>query len=275
MEQHMPTYEAIEYDVTDRVAVVRMNRPEKHNALNSTLIDELTAAIEHAEAEDDLRAVILTGNGELFSAGFDLNEAAGGEEDVAPIRELLDRYESVPRHVHAIFDCNLPVISAVNGHALAGGMTLALICDLTIASEEAEFGYPGMRMGGFPATLIYPYVMGSMKFTRELLYSGKRISADEAERFGMINRAVPEENVMDEAWAEVDEIKKVPKTVVRLCKQALNGAVEIQGYHPTIKYSELVDTLAHLTEEGQKFNEIRAEEGVQGAIEWMNTVDKS
>lgn len=270
----MTTYDAIEYTEKDRAAVIRLDRPEKLNALNATLIDELTAAVEHAEAADDLRAVIVTGNGDLFSAGFDLSEAAGGDEAVQSVTTLLDRYESVPRHVHAIFECNLPVIAAVNGHALAGGMTLALVCDLTIASEEAEFGYPGMRMGGFPATLIYPYVMGSMKFTRELLYSGKRISASEAERFGMINRAVAPDAVMDEAWAELAEIKKVPKTVVRLCKQALNGAVEMQGYHPTIKYSEFIDTLAHLTEEGQTFNEIRAEEGVQGAIEWMNTVDK-
>lgn len=271
----MSDYECVEYATENGAAVVRLDRPEKMNALSVQLIEDLTNALDRAESDDDVRAVILTGNGEAFSAGYDLGESGGRTEGGAPSAEdWLDRLESAPTHIHKAYELNVPVIAAVNGYAVAGGSDLALTCDLTIASERAEFGYPGMRMGGFPPTLIYPFVMGSIKYSKELLFSGKRVDADEAERFGMVNRTVAHDDLMDEAWKEVEEIKKVPRPVVRMAKHTLNGVIEMQGYRPMVKQSEFIDALAHVTEAGQRFFEIRDEEGVNAAIDWMNNVDK-
>lgn len=235
------------------------------------MIDELVAAVE--QGAEDGRVVVVTGNGEAFSSGYDLSESGGTETGEPNVKELLNRYRTAPRFVHTIYDLPMPVIAAVNGYALAGGSDLALACDLTIASERAEFGYPGVRMGGFPPTLIYPFVMGT-KHSRELLYSGKRISAAEAERFGLVNRTVPHDDLMAVVRAEVDEIRKVPSTTVRIVKELHNSVLESQGYRPTVRLSELADALAHKTEGGKRFFEIRDEKGVEAAIHWMNETNK-
>jgi enoyl-CoA hydratase/carnithine racemase len=267
----MSKYQTVEYELDDGVATVRLDRPERMNALSGQLIDDLVDAVERGSEE--ARVVVVTGNGEAFCSGYDLEESGGTETGEPTVEELLDRYRSAPRFVHAIYDAPVPVIAAVDGYALAGGSDLALACDLTIASEEAEFGYPGVRMGGFPPTLVYPFVMGT-KHSRELLFSGKRIPAEEAERMGMINRAVPHGDLLAEVHAEVDAIRKVPKTTVRILKEMHNAALEMQGYRPTVRLSELADALVHKTEGGKKFFEIRDDEGVEAAIEWMNEADK-
>lgn len=267
----MTDYQTVEYDLDDDVATIRLDRPDQMNALSGRLIDELVDALERGG--ERARAVVLTGNGEAFSSGYDLSESGGTESGEPTVEELLDRYRTAPRFVHAIYDLPVPVVAAVNGYALAGGSDLALACDLTIASEKAEFGYPGVRMGGFPPTLLYPFVLGT-KHSRELLYTGKRISAAEAERIGMVNRTVAHEDLLAEVHAEVDEIRKVPGTTVRIVKEFHNSVLEMQGYRPTVRLSELADALVHKTEGGKRFFEVRDEEGVEAAIRWMNEVDK-
>lgn len=271
----MGHFEHLEYDVQDAAAVIRLDRQEKRNALNLPLIEELTEALDRGESEKRVRAIILTGNGPAFSAGYDLGESRGNSGYSSPtVEDWLDRFEKSHAHIRRIHDLNIPVIAAVNGYALAGGSDLALVCDLTIASERAELGYPGIRLSAFPPTLVYPFVMGSIKHAREMLYSGKRIGAEEAARMGMVNRTVPHDSLLDEAWAEVEEIRKVPPLAVRLAKHTLNDVMADHGFDPTHKHAEFVDALAHQTDSGKRFVEIRDEEGVDAAIRWMNEVDK-
>jgi enoyl-CoA hydratase len=120
---------------------------------------------------------------------------------------------------------------------------------------------------------VYPFVIG-IKHARELMYTGKTIDADEAERLGMVNRTVPDEDLMDEVRAEVECMKKTPAATLQLTKHLLNDVVEMQGYRPAVRSSGYVATLSHQTEHGKRFFEIRDEEGVGAAIEWMNTTDK-
>lgn len=266
--------ETIEYEVTDRTATVTLNRPEVMNALNDRMIEEFCAALAMAADEDDVRAVVVRGAGETFSSGYDLSDAGGAESGHPSVTTLLDRYDRASDIVDEVIDLDLPVIAAVDGYALAGGCDLASACDITIATEEATFGYPGVRMGGFPPSLVYPWVMSGFKQVRELLYTGKLISAETAERFGLVNRVVAPEDLVDEVRHEVDEIKKTPKPVVRIIKHALTNVMRVQGFGATTKNAEYLDSLAHLTEDGRRWFEIRDEQGVNAAIEWMNEVDK-
>ncbi|MFC6835075.1 enoyl-CoA hydratase/isomerase family protein [Halomarina ordinaria] len=262
------------YRTEDGAALIRLDRPEKLNALSEPLVEELRTAMERA-VDDDVRAVVLTGNGDAFSAGYDLTES-GGTPDSGTVPSVEDGLER-QRHVLPLFttihDLPIPVVAAVNGHALAGGSDLALTCDLTIAGESATFGYPGVRMGGLSLSLVYPFVMG-IKHARELMYTGKTVDAREAERMGMVNRTVPDDDLMDAAWAEVEAIKKTPKATVQITKHMLNDVVEMQGYRPTVRNSGYMATLSHQSEYGQRFFEIRESEGVGAAIEWMNETDK-
>ncbi|MFB6300378.1 MAG: enoyl-CoA hydratase/isomerase family protein [Halobacteriales archaeon] len=271
----MPQYDTIAVDIDDGAAVITLDRPETRNALSMALIEELVAELDRLERQRDIRGVILTGAGSAFSSGYDLTEPIGDSEGPPSAEEWMVRLADQPEHIYTIYELDLPVIAAVNGPAIAGGSDLAFICDLTFASEAAEFGYPALRMGGLTATLTYPFVANSIKHARELLYSGKVIDAETAERFEMVNRTVPEDRLMATVFEELEEIKKAPRPVVTLSKHMLNGVVEQQGFRPSVKNSEFIAALAHLSEAGKRFDRLVDQDGLNAAFEWMYNAEKS
>ena len=268
--------DVIKYDVRpdDAVARITLNRPEKMNALSDALITELRDAIERAEADDDVRVIVLTGAGDsAFSAGYDIEPSGDDEDPVPTVDSLLDTFEDATVHVHAIWDCNKPVIAAVDGYCLAGGSDIAMACDMVVASEGSEFGYPGLRMAGVPPTLIYPFVM-NLHEAKEMLFSGKVVDAERAKEIGMVNRVVPSDELLDTVMDEVNEIRKMPGNNVRILKHIVNGVAEMQGAKPMLKYSELFDTLGHHTEYGKEYYRIAESEGIDAALEYMNEQNK-
>ncbi len=194
-------YEQLLYDVSGGVATVTLDRPEARNALSTQMLGELVDAMERARDDDDVRAVVLTGSGDkVFCAGADL----GGFAADAPLVEkhfssdrFLEFFRLMPR-------LGKPSLCAANGHVLAGGMGLALSCDLVIAREGASFGTPEINVGAFPymiMSIIYRNV--PRKKVNEMMLLGERITAEQAVEYGLANRVVPaadfEEAVAD--WA--------------------------------------------------------------------------
>lgn len=169
-------------------------------------------------------------------------------------------------HVHAVWECDKPVIAAVDGYCLAGGSDLAMACNMVIAPEESEFGYPGLRMAGVPPTLVSPFVI-NLHEAKELLLSGKIVDSQRAAVLGMVNRIVARDRLMDAVFTEIDEIRKMPGNNVRILKHVLNGVAEMQGAKPMFKYGELFDALSHHTEYGKKYYRIAAtKEGFGAAL---------
>jgi enoyl-CoA hydratase/carnithine racemase len=182
-------YEQLLYEVSEGVATLTLNRPEQRNALSAQLLDELVDAIRSARDDDRVRAVVLTGAGEkVFCAGADL----GGFATDAPLVEkhlandrFLDFFRLMPR-------LGKPSLCAANGHVLAGGLGLALCCDLLIAKQGATFGTPEINVGAFPymiMAIIYRNV--PRKKVNEMLLLGERLSADQAVEYGLANKVVP------------------------------------------------------------------------------------
>ena len=196
-----PDYELLLYDVSDGVATVTLNRPDQRNALNGRLLTELVDAMRRVRDDDDVRCVVLTGAGDkVFCAGADL----GGFAADAPLVDkhfasdlFLEFFRLMPR-------LGKPSICAANGHVLAGGMGLALSCDLVIAKDSATFGTPEINVGAFPymiMSIIYRSV--PRKKVNEMILLGERLSAEEAVTYGLANRAVPDgefQGAVDE-WA--------------------------------------------------------------------------
>lgn len=271
----MSEYETVEYDrdTHPATAVIRLDRPETLNALNDELVADLTAAVERAGSDDDVRVVVLRGTGDAFSAGYDIGGGRDSEDPVPPVDDLLDEFDAATDHVHAVWNCDKPVVAAVHGYCLAGGMDLAMAADLVLAAAGTTFGYPGLRMAGVPPTLIYPFVM-NLHESKELLLSGKTVDATRAGDMGMVNRVVPEAELPAAVADEIGEIRKMPGNNVRVLKHVLNGVAEMQGARPTFKFAELFDSLGHHTEHGRKYYEIAAEEGFDAALTYMNEVDK-
>lgn len=270
----MSGYETIQYDTTDRVATIRLDRPERRNAMSLAMIEEIVDALDAAETDDSLRAIVVTGNGDAFSAGWDLGETGGTTDDIPTVDSWLDRFEQSTKHLDRIYDHDLPVVAAVNGYAIAGGLALAAYADITVASQDATFSAQAIRMGGYSPTPILPYVTTSIKHVRELWYTGKSFDAAEAERIGIVNHAVAHDELMEKVAEITEMITKVPSTTVTMEKRMLNGMLETKGYSASRRAGEYLDAAAHSTEQGRTFFELRKEKGLKAAVDWMNNAEK-
>ncbi len=250
-------------------AWITLNRPKKLNAMTDALVDQLEAALDRAEADDEVRIVVLRGAGRAFCAGYDLEqEAHEGEPSITEWHELLSRDVAVTMKLWAL---SKPTIAAVHGWCLAGGMEVAMACDLLICTDDARFGEPEVRFGSGPVTLLMPYVLGERR-TRELLLTGDSIDAATALAWGLANRVVPADRLEAEVQEWVARIAPTPLRVLQLTKQALNRAQKAMGLLEAVEAN--LDLSAMLngaqTPEQQAFYELVRTEGLKAALAWRD-----
>jgi enoyl-CoA hydratase len=212
-------YESIIFEKEDNIAILTFNRPDARNAVNNQVRAEFTAAIAEVEADDDIKVLILTGTGKAFASGVDIKEF----NQTTPYHahnlvRLGERVEKLPK----------PVIAAVNGFSLGGGNEIALGCDIIIASERAKFGQPELNIGIIPgggATQRLPRMIGVCR-AKELIFTSDIITAEEAFKLGMINRVVPEDQLMSTAKEIAKKIATKSPAALKLAKQAINYGMQ-------------------------------------------------
>jgi len=203
------------------VGIVTINRPQLRNALNHKTIAEIVQALEAFDRDPAIRCLILTGNDRAFAAGADVTEMAGA----GAIEVLKDDNFSRWARIQAL---TKPLIAAVSGYALGGGCELALMCDLIVASDTAQFGQPEVKLGIMPGaggTQRWVRVAGKVR-AMEAILIGDPVSAVDAERFGLVNRVVPVDRYLEEAKRMAMLIASRPPVAVRLAKEAINQAYE-------------------------------------------------
>ncbi|MCX6525318.1 MAG: enoyl-CoA hydratase-related protein [Actinobacteria bacterium] len=211
-----------------------MNRPGSANALNSKMIDELDAALDLVEADDQVRVVVLQGAGKHFSAGHDMKELLAAEEHWVAMRTTPEgkrHHEEVMYWERSLRWRNLakPTIAAVHGACSAAGLMLACMCDLIVASEDATFSNPVLRMGGVGVELLVePWELGARR-AKEFLLCARVLSAQEAERAGMINRVVPRAQLEQAAQHMAAEVALVPPMTAQAVKKSINALLDRQG----------------------------------------------
>jgi enoyl-CoA hydratase/carnithine racemase len=188
-------YDALLYEVTDGVATVTINRPERRNALSWTVMTELRHALADARRDDDVRVIVLTGAGEkAFCAGADLSGMAQGAGWAA----LHDARGELARLFREMWELGKPIVARVRGYALAGGFGLALACDMVVAADDAQFGTPEIDVGLWPYMITVPLVRSMPpKVALELMMTGRRVDAAEAQRLGFVNQVVPVDELDD------------------------------------------------------------------------------
>jgi enoyl-CoA hydratase/3-hydroxyacyl-CoA dehydrogenase len=207
-----------------KTAIITFTRPEAMNALNSKVLSDLKGAMEDLEKDDNVYAVIITGEGKAFVAGADIKEMM--VKDPISAREFTYLGQSVLRHIENL---NKPVIAAVNGVALGGGCELALACDMIIASDKARLGFPEVGLGihpGFGGTQRLPRLIGRAR-AKELIFTADILDAKEAERIGLVNRVVAPNLLMKEAHDIAKKITSKAPIAVRLAKSAINRGCEM------------------------------------------------
>jgi enoyl-CoA hydratase len=221
MPEQLPDFENILTETpAPGVGVVRLNRPKAMNALNNALMQELHVALQHYDADDRIACMIITGNERAFAAGADIKEMQG--------QTLAEVYMQGQISDHFNLQYSKPIIAAVSGYALGGGCELSMACDMIVASESAVFGQPEINLG------ILPGGGGTQRLTRavgkalamEIMLTDRRLSADEALRYGLVNKVVAVEAYFNEALKIAEKVAAKSRITIRLTKEAIDKAHE-------------------------------------------------
>jgi enoyl-CoA hydratase/carnithine racemase len=208
-------------EIRDAVGIARLNRPDARNALSAELMEELAAIVEAWDEDPGLRCVVIAGSDEVFAAGADIAAMAERSLDevlTSPVARFWPRLAAM----------HTPLVAAVSGYALGGGCELALLCDMIVASETAEFGQPEILLGIIPGgggTQRLARVIGKQR-AMELVLTGRRIGADEARRLGIVNQVAGKQDWLEKAVELAEVISRRPPLAVRLGKQAVLAADE-------------------------------------------------
>lgn len=243
--------ETVQYEAAGGIARIVMNRPEKRNALNHQLLDDLDTAFRHAEQDDDVRVVILSGAGRSFCAGYDLSgsyyTSVPEKEGRWTVANSLMTLRAVEARYQRIWNCPKPTIAQVHGHALAAGCYLQLLCDISVAAENAQLGHPAVKMGGVSSMPLWQVALG-LKKARYLLLTGRIVDGSEAERIGLVSMAVPAEKLAETVDGIARDCLEVPFEGQLQNKEALNTALEIMGVGALFRYHGQMNALGRLRE---------------------------
>jgi enoyl-CoA hydratase len=238
-------FETVRYEVDGPVCTITLDRPESANAQNTQLIDELDAAFDRAGDDDDVRVIVLAGEGKHFSAGHDLKELLTKGDEWAKLR---DTAEGKLHHEQVMYfdrcvkirDFPKPTIAAVQGACAAAGLMLACMCDLIVAADDAKFSNPVLRMTGAGVELLVePWELGPRK-AKEFLLCAETIGAQDAERLGLVNKVVPRSELAAAARAMADKVALVPPVTARAVKDSINRMVDLQGQRESWRYHFMV-----------------------------------
>jgi enoyl-CoA hydratase/carnithine racemase len=218
---------AVLYEVKDHIAQITLNRPENRNSMTNDVLEGLRRAVTQAREDVDLRCIIITGSGKSFCAGADFRSQVQRDEG-GPTQLPHERSFAMYSPFLSVLDLAVPTIAAMNGHAIGGGLGLAIVCDLRVANRDARYGANFTRLGlhpGMATTYILPRLVGLPR-AAELLFTGRIISGEEAAELGMANYAVEAGQVLDKSWELAREIAGCAPIAVRMTKRSLYRNVE-------------------------------------------------
>lgn len=275
-------WKTVKYETIGNVARVSLNRPETHNTMNAQLIKDLDEAVRYADADPDIRVIIIRGEGRSFSSGHDLS--ANPKDPLQ--QELRDRHsESVETRLDAeeeyYYEPNLtirnlrkPTIAALKGHVVLGALMTALMCDLVVAEESTNLWNPSLRHAGSGGeVMVLPWEIGVRK-TKEILWTGDSIDVWEAQRLGMINRVVKDGTLDAECLRLAERIALMPPRAVALTKRSLNKMQEIQGMLVAFEHHFLLHQLGHATREAADWNAEARKRALEGGFQaWLEYRD--
>ncbi len=216
------TYANIIAEARGKVGLITLNRPKALNALNDALVDEVSAALDNFEADENIGAIVITGSDKAFAAGA----------DIVAMKDFsyMDAYKSnyITRNWERVKTCRKPVIAAVAGYALGGGCELAMMCDIILAADTAQFGQPEIKLGILPGaggTQRLPRAVSKAK-AMEMCLTGRIMDAQEAERAGLVSRVIPADKLLEEALATAEKIAGFSLPTVMMVKESINRAYE-------------------------------------------------
>lgn len=281
MGKWLKSTELLTFDVSERVARITLNRPEKRNALSHPMLQELHGALLEADDRTDVNVIVLAGAGKDFCAGYDLvtsysdrkADEAGATQEVSyrSVSGTIDddcwQLEATQRQTLTMFDVHKPVIAKVQGNCMAGGTDLALMCDVVIAAEDAKIGFPATRANGTPPNHMWVYHVGP-QWAKRLLLTGDCLWGRDAARIGLVLDAVPAERLDEEVNELARRMSFIDADLLAAQKRVVNMALELSGAKTLQRFSAEMDARAHLAKGPRRtqFKQDMAGEGLKAAL---------
>ncbi len=264
--------EIVQYEREDNIARITLNRPDRYNAISSKMPEKLRKSVDKANRDEKIRVIILEGAGENFSAGYDMKEFAEAPRPTQGSQEMpwdptLD-YKMMKQNTEdfmSLWNSPKPTICKIRGYAVGGGSDIALCCDIIVMAENAKIGYPPARVWGCPTTGMWVYKLGAERAKRMLL-TGDLIDGGEAEKIGLVYKAVEEESLDEEVEKLASKMISIPQNQLMMQKLMINQAYENMGLETTQMIATLFDGIARHTPEGVKFKERCEEVGFKQAV---------
>ncbi len=259
------TYQDIVYEKQGKIARVIFNRPEKLNALSARLLTEYASALTEADADKDVRTVIVKGAGRAFSVGYDVEPGKAGEYgEYQPLDDLL-RMQGNTRKITTAWNMHKPVIAQVHGYCIAGGNDIAGQCDIIIAAENAVFQHPQVRRLGVTWMHLLAYHVGP-QWAKMMVFTGDPISGKEAAALGLAARAVPAGSLESEVNRLAERIALVPEELLAVNKFAINRVIEEMGMKRVLDAVMALDVISHRSKPVQEFRRAAEEKGLKNAL---------
>jgi enoyl-CoA hydratase len=270
---------SVEYAVEDRVATITLNRPERLNAIDAYLPDELAACVARANDDTNVHVIVVTGAGRAFCAGYDLQDYAQtpgtnpGVQEMPwdPMVDFRFMFANTQKFM-SLWRSYKPTIAKVRGHAVAGGSDIALCCDLIVMENDAKIGYPPARVWGIPTTAMWVYRVGAERAKRMLL-TGDLITGTEAHAIGLCTAAVSEAELDGEVARLAARMASVPRNQLMMSKLMINSAFDNMGMNSTQMFATLFDGIARHTPEGMWFKQRAEEVGFKRAVQERDSGD--
>ena len=277
------SYKDFSFQVDGSVGVMTLNRPEKLNALSRRLQSELREALWDADSDDRVHSVILRGAGRSFCAGYDLTpdrvqpgetiDEADKYSSIYRSSQSFDddawRMEEAQRDRMAIFDMHKPVIGQVHGYCVAGGTDLVLLCDMVIAAEDSQIGFPPVRAMGGPPAHMWSYLVGP-QWAKYMLLTGEFISGSQAASLGLVLKAVPTADLEETVEEIADRLAMIDPDFLAGNKRSVNLALELQGARTMQRIAAEMDARMHTSPGMNDWRTRNSEQGLKEALAWRD-----
>jgi enoyl-CoA hydratase len=277
----MPTFNTLRIDKDSqqpRVARLLLNRPERLNAINDETPREIRAAVEWANADDEVHLIVVEGAGKGFCGGYDLSMFGEGEIDHPCQQERhpwdpMDDYACMKRNTEdfmALWRSPKPTIAKVHGAAVAGGSDIALCCDLLVMADDARIGYMPTRVWGCPTTAMWTYRLGAAR-AKQMMFTGNVIDGRTAAAWGLANESVPEAALEATTMQLAERIAGVPRSHLAMHKMVVNQVMLTMGLEQTQMMATVFDGITRHNPEGLWFRRHAQEAGFKSAVQWRDS----
>jgi enoyl-CoA hydratase/carnithine racemase len=270
MNKMLPNFTVISLERDDGLTWLTLNRPERLNAMNWTMLDEFSDALAYLAEDDSTRVIVVRGAGRAFSAGYDIQR---GEAEIDGTRDIVDDYDMLVQHIDQfmqIWDHPKPVIACVHGYCLAGATQLCVFCDITVVAEDAVVGLPAIPIGGGYITPLWVPLVGPKRAKQMSFVPGSKISGTTAADWGWANYAVPASQLESSVRTLAKEICRIPAPILRMKKMSINRVADVMGFRSTAFMGAETDALLHYSNSVRSLSDMIRELGLKEAISQFN-----